>query len=76
MGLDIRFNYRQAENCGMVIRHDGEDYPMVCIPGTTMMTVIDLFGDTGIVRANKWGRMYEPLTKFLIDNNINFTETY
>lgn len=73
MGLDIHFNYKDAVECGLEINHDGE-YGMVTIPGTNMITAIDLFGDTGVVRANKWGRMYEPLTKFLKDNSIPFTE--
>lgn len=74
MGLDIKFNYKKAVDCGMNIIYVDDGYPLVQIPGTDMMTDIDLFGDTGIVRANKWGRMYEPLTKFLKDNNISFVE--
>lgn len=45
----------------------------ICIPGTERVVHTDS-GDRIIVRANKWGYVYEPLTNWLKANNIEWDE--
>ena len=48
---------------------------LVQVPGTTGHYVSDDGPETTIiVRANKWGSTYEPLTKWLIEKNIKWSE--
>lgn len=45
----------------------------VHVPDTHML-VANGGLDCICVRANKWGRVYEPMTKWLKDNNIEWSE--
>lgn len=49
--------------------------PEECIevPGTDFLASNDGI-DSIVVRANKWGRIYEPLTTWLKANNIEWSE--
>ena len=51
-----------------------ESTPCVRVPGTNFWLADDGYDKHIVVRANKWGRAYAPLTKWLRDNNIPWTE--
>ena len=40
-----------------------------------LVTEVDLGTDLIFIRANKWGNRYEPLTNWLVKNNITWKET-
>ena len=46
---------------------------VVHVPGTNMVVVNDGV-DSIVIRANKWGQIYEPMTTWLKANNIEWTE--
>ena len=46
----------------------------ISIPGTNMSVEDCGSSDDIVVRANKWGRVYEPLTNWLKANNIEWSE--
>ena len=48
--------------------------PCVRVPGMDFWAADDGAGDHIVVRANKWGRTYAPLTAWLTANNIPWTE--
>ena len=62
----------QDENPGYVewLKREEE---FIRVPGTELVTHTDS-GDRIIVRANKWGRVYAPLTAWLKANNITWEE--
>jgi hypothetical protein len=45
----------------------------VHVPGTNMLVINDGI-DGFLIRANKWGRVYEPMTKWLEANSIPWDE--
>ena len=47
---------------------------VIAIPGTELFTANDGVGDHISIRANKWGRVYEPMTNWLKANNITWGE--
>jgi hypothetical protein len=47
---------------------------VVQVPGTNLHVCDDGIGDSIIVRANKWGSVYAPLTTWLHANNITWSE--
>ena len=47
---------------------------LVRIPDEDFWLVDSGNKDRVIVRANKWGESYEPITQFLTDNNIQWSE--
>lgn len=51
-----------------------ESSECVIIPLTGALVTNDGIGDTIIVRANKWGRNYLPLTRWLKHHNIEWDE--
>lgn len=51
-----------------------EEVDVILIPGTDLRTTASGGSDDLIVRANKWGRMYEPLTTWLKANGITWSE--
>ena len=46
---------------------------VIRVPGSTLMENGGVDPDI-VVRANKWGRNYEPLTQWLKANNIKWSE--
>ena len=84
MGLDVSFPLEEAQEAGLRIRpyHDDEGtlYHVVDIPGCfdedgwQVCTSIDLWKGRGTVRANKWGRIYAPLTSWLQNHGIEWRE--
>ena len=44
------------------------------VPGTDIRVADDGIDDNIAVRANKWGRVYEPLTNWLAANGIDWSE--
>ena len=46
---------------------------VVHVPGTNMVTTNDGV-DAIVIRANKWGSIYGPMTTWLKANNIEWTE--
>ena len=44
------------------------------VPNSGHFVADDGVGDFITVRANKWGRTYEPLTQWLVNNNIDWEE--
>ena len=51
-----------------------ESSECVIIPFTDALVTNDGIGDTIVVRANKWGRNYLPLTRWLKHHNIEWAE--
>ena len=51
-----------------------ESSECVIIPFTDALVTNDGIGDTIVVRANKWGRNYLPLTRWLKHHNIEWDE--
>ena len=51
-----------------------ESSECVIIPLTDALVTNDGIGDTIVVRANKWGRNYLPLTRWLKHHNIEWAE--
>lgn len=82
-GLKVRMVVRGTEDDIAKAKAEGEDQfyidylskPTECIevPGTDFLTDNDGV-DSIVVRANKWGRIYEPLTTWLKANNIEWSE--
>lgn len=50
-----------------------EESEYIRVPGIELVTHTDS-GDRIIVRANKWGQVYGPLTTWLTTHNINWEE--
>lgn len=73
MGMDVFFNREEAENAGMEFVADEGDL-MFEVPGLECWVVDSGSGDEVIVTANKWGRVYQPLTEWLKANSIDWTE--
>lgn len=48
--------------------------PCVQVPGTELLTIDGGTAEDIIVRANKWGHAYAPLTAWLKTNNIHWSE--
>lgn len=44
------------------------------VPGTELHVTNDGVGDNICIRANKWGRVYAPMTEWLKANNITWGE--
>lgn len=74
--------FETIPNDGTYSEGDDPDYIAWCkastdcikIPGTELYASDDGFEDHIAVRANKWGRIYEPLTDWLKANNIEWSE--
>jgi len=68
----------QATKDGMSLDYIAwlKEQSQVCrIPGEYFMSNCDDIGeDRVMVRANKWGQTYAPLTTFLSENNISWEE--
>ena len=47
---------------------------VIAVPGTELFVTNDGIGDNIAIRANKWGRVYEPITNWLKANNITWGE--
>ena len=47
---------------------------VIAIPDTGMHVSNDGIDDRIAIRANKWGRVYEPMTNWLKTNNITWGE--
>jgi hypothetical protein len=78
MGLDVAFYRKQAISEGMKskVERNGTDEDIdrfIRVPGMNHW-VEDVGVDQVIVRANKWGHTYEPLTNWLKVNNIGWSE--
>jgi hypothetical protein len=89
MGLDVSFNTKKALEAGLVIkrvyecragwRKNGYIGPDVIldvleVPGTDICVEADVMVENIVVRANKWGRVYEPLTYWLKTKDIAWAE--
>ena len=86
MGLDITFKLSPALEAGLVIKTMVQSYDdkeeacnVMSVPGEDVFVDISISPDTGEgifghVRANKWGKTYEPLTEFLKLNGIDWRE--
>jgi len=90
MGLDVAFSTKLALQAGLKItigyndwselREDGYDdakdslcYEMA-VPNADHFVDADVMLENIVVRANKWGNTYAPLTTWLKDNNIPWSE--
>jgi len=51
-----------------------ESTECVHVPYCNHLVSNDSIGDTIVVRANKWGKTYEPLTAWLTQHDINWNE--
>ena len=90
MGLDLYFREDKAHEAGAEFRrhtssymqYDNEpDYQTdysILVPGMKAGAQCTFGSDKGLpvvsVRANKWGNNYEPLTRWLTENNIKWEE--
>lgn len=82
-GLKVRMVVRGTEEEIAKAKAEGEsqyyiDYlskpeEFIEVPGTEFLASNDGV-DSIVVRANKWGRVYEPLTTWLKVNNIEWGE--
>jgi hypothetical protein len=52
-----------------------ESTRFVTIPNLGLLRTDDGNADTVIIRANKWGNAYTPLTQWLAENNIEWNES-
>lgn len=90
MGLDVSFNRKAALEAGLVLQQssytyfnygpNNEEIPVevpetiIAVPGCDHFVADDGNEESIIVRANKWGRTYAPLTEWLKANNISWEE--
>ena len=81
MGLDVSFERRAAIKAGLKIEISWDDITndeeeLVAIPDCDHYVANGAAdgSDFIIVRANKWGRSYEPLTNWLTANGISWDE--
>lgn len=51
-----------------------EDVQVIAVPNSEYRVVADACGEGFVVRANKWGNVYAPLTAWLQANNIPWDE--
>lgn len=75
MGLDLYFNRKEAVDAGLQFT-SLKDEDCILVPGTDINVSADHIEDSICVRANQWGRVYAPMTAWLIDNNITWKEHY
>lgn len=84
MGLDVSFSTKEALAKGLEIRVGYNDWSSIgekdelCnvlhVPGTDITVDASVYVDNICVRANKWGRVYAPLTEWLKANDIPWSE--
>lgn len=79
MGLDVAFNRKAALKAGLVIEIVWSEYAedeeeIVAVPGCEHFVSNDGAGDNIVVRANKWGNTYAPLTEWLTEHSIPWSE--
>jgi hypothetical protein len=74
MGLDISFNGYDAIKKGLVYDDNDDETVYIHIPDEDFKTLAYVSGGMFYVTANKWGRIYAPLTKWLMDNDIKWDE--
>lgn len=74
MGLDIAFNRKAALNAGLVVflLRCGREY--IQVPNAHYSVENNGVDIDIVVRANKWGSTYAPLTEWLKANNITWSE--
>ena len=81
MGLDISFELNKALEAGLQISNleeDGRYELCLQVPGkeTYIAAYLSIYDDIIDiqVRANKWGSSYAPLTEWLKEHNIEWSE--
>ena len=79
MGMDIAFNREQAVAAGITTEtindSDQEKFTtLVQVPGMDWWVEDTGASEQIMVRANKWGRTYEPLTEWLKAHGIEWVE--
>lgn len=83
-GMEVR-TVRNGDDHDIQIAQEYESVPgyvawlqesseCVIVPSTGALVTNDGIGDTIVVRANKWGRNYLPLTLWLKHHNIEWDE--
>ena len=74
MGLDIAFRREEAVNAGMETATMDDGVNVYRVPGMDAWGV-DGGGESHVVTtANKWGRIYAPLTAWLRSKEIAWEE--
>lgn len=90
MGLDIAFNRKAALDAGLELQAseytyfeygpNDEEIPVtvpetiIAVPGCDHFVSDDGHEEDIVVRANKWGRTYAPLTEWLTKHNLSWEE--
>jgi len=73
MGRDVVFDREEAKKAGMECAADGGDN-LIRVPGMETWSVDKGAGNKVVVTANEWGRVYKPLTQWLMDSGIKWME--